>query len=75
MALAGGAAGGLGSFIANPCDILKIRMQADLNIPATSMVSHMKQIHLNEGGIPGFWRGVSTTVIRAVVLGATKLAT
>ena len=73
--VAGGAAGGLGSAIANPCDILKIRMQADPNIPAKRLGSHMKQIYYHEGGIAGFWKGVSTTITRAVVLGATKLAT
>ena len=73
--MAGGAAGGLGSAIANPCDILKIRMQADPDIPAKTMISHMKQIYYKEGGVVGFWKGVSTTVTRAVVLGATKLAT
>ena len=73
--VAGGAAGGIGSAIANPFDILKIRMQADPNVPATRMVSHIKHIYSHEGGVSGFWRGVSTTVTRAVVLGATKLAT
>ena len=73
--VAGGLSGGIGSAIANPCDVLKIRMQADNATPAKTFGEHAKQIFRTEGGIPGFWKGVSTTVTRAVVIGATKLAT
>ena len=72
--VAGGAAGGLGSAIANPTDLLKIRMQADSEVVAKRMSAHVADIY-REGGVAGFWMGTSTTVARAVVLGATKLAT
>lgn len=71
---AGGLAGGLGSAIANPTDLLKIRMQADNALRPTSLTAHAKIIY-ESGGVLGFWTGVSTTVQRAVILGATKLAT
>lgn len=73
--VAGGFAGGLGSALSNPNDIVKIRMQADTQLQPQRWISHNKRIYLYEGGIPGFWKGASTTVTRAVVLGSTKLAT
>jgi len=72
--VAGGLAGGIGSAIANPTDLLKIRMQADSAPVPKRMAAHMADI-FKEGGVAGFWMGTSTTVLRAVVLGATKLAT
>lgn len=72
--VAGGLAGGVGSAIANPTDLVKIRMQADPGVVPKRMTVHMADIY-KAGGIPGFWMGTSTTVVRAVVLGATKLAT
>jgi hypothetical protein len=38
------------------------------------MLAHCSDIY-RDGGVKGFWMGTSTTVARAVVLGATKLAT
>jgi solute carrier family 25 (mitochondrial carrier), member 14/30 len=72
--VAGGLAGGVGSAIANPTDLLKIRMQADANVVPKRMLAHCSDIY-RHGGVKGFWMGTSTTVARAVVLGATKLAT
>eukprot|EP00802_Teleaulax_amphioxeia_P007569 Tamp_07576.p1 GENE.Tamp_07576~~Tamp_07576.p1 ORF type:complete len:489 (+),score=98.94 Tamp_07576:173-1468(+) len=72
--VAGGLAGGLGSAIANPTDLVKIRMQADSNVVPKRMLVHCADIYRG-GGVAGFWMGTSTTVARAVVLGATKLAT
>ena len=49
-------------------------MQADSEVVAKRMSAHVADIY-REGGVAGFWMGTSTTVARAVVLGATKLAT
>ena len=68
---AGGAAGGLASFIANPTDLLKTRMQAEA--VGRPLLAHMRDIYA-AGGLPAFWRGASTTVVRAVTLGAVKMA-
>eukprot|EP00668_Euglena_longa_P041781 GGOE01055044.1.p1 GENE.GGOE01055044.1~~GGOE01055044.1.p1 ORF type:complete len:289 (+),score=101.18 GGOE01055044.1:775-1641(+) len=68
----GGLAAAVGSALANPTDLLKARMQADTCMPPTSMTSHMREIY-REGGVLGFWKGTSTTVVRAVILGSVKL--
>lgn len=73
MVAAGGAAGGIASFIANPTDLLKTRMQADAGVVPKSMFSHVGEIH-RQSGVLGFWRGASATVVRAVTLGAVKMA-
>lgn len=72
MVAAGGAAGGVASFIANPTDLLKTRMQNDAS-GSRSMFSHAGDIY-RASGVLGFWRGATTTVVRAVVLGAVKMA-
>jgi hypothetical protein len=49
-------------------------LQADANVVPKRMLAHCSDIY-RDGGVKGFWMGTSTTVARAVVLGATKLAT
>ena len=72
---AGGFAGGLGSGIANPTDLVKIRQQADASVSnPKSVMAHARDIYRADG-VLGFWKGASTTIVRAVVLGSTKLAT
>src|SRR3989338_4276674 len=71
--LAGGLAGGIGSAISNPADLLKARMQADSSARPMTMTQHFQQIIAHDG-VRGLWKGTSTTVTRAVILGATKLA-
>jgi len=73
MMAAGGIAGGIASFIANPTDLLKTRMQNDAAAQPRSMLTHASEIH-SLGGVAAFWRGASTTVTRAVTLGAVKMA-
>jgi len=68
----GGLAAAIGSAIANPTDLLKARMQADTSVHPTSLSAHIKGIY-REHGLPGFWKGTSTTVVRAVILGSVKL--
>jgi len=71
MMAAGGLAGGIASFIANPTDLLKTRMQAEE--VGRPMLTHVQEVYA-ASGIAGFWRGASTTVVRAVTLGAVKMA-
>ena len=71
--IAGGMSGLVGSAIANPTDVLKIRMQA-MEVDNHNIFWHIKDVHRNHG-IGGFYRGVQATVARAMVLNATQLAT
>ncbi len=70
--VAGGLAGGLGSTISNPVDLIKARMQADSSPHAPSMMTHFRSV-VQADGVRGLWKGTSMTVVRAVVLGSTKL--
>jgi hypothetical protein len=36
---------------------------------------HVRDVYHNGGGIFGFWRGVGPTMVRAILLNATKLGT
>ncbi|GJN88142.1 hypothetical protein Rhopal_001098-T1 [Rhodotorula paludigena] len=69
--LAGGMASGMiGAAVANPADLLKVRLQA----PAAtgSLRQHVVQIAQNEG-IKGFYKAVGPTIVRAGVLTSTQL--
>lgn len=68
----GALAGVVGSALANPTDVLKVRMQAAEG-PRRTMAQHIKEV-LADGGPAAFYRGVSATIIRAAILNATKLA-
>jgi hypothetical protein len=72
--LAAGMSGFVGAALANPTDLLKIRMQASEDKVSHSVVWHAKDVYRNRG-IAGFYQGVLPTVIRAIMLNATKLAT
>ena len=69
--MAGSMSGLIGSALANPFDLLKIRMQNHKEIHPVRW--HMRQVY-SEGGIAGFWKGVLPTIIRAMKLNGTKLA-
>lgn len=71
--LAGGMSGFIGSALANPTDLLKVRMQAWEGTPH-GLLWHMKDVYA-QWGLAGFYKGVTPTVIRAILLNATKLAT
>lgn len=70
---AAGMSGFVGSALANPTDLLKIRMQA-WEGPPHGLIWHAKDVYHN-GGILGFYKGLNATILRAVMLNATKLAT
>ena len=71
--LAGGMSGFIGSALANPTDLLKVRMQAWQYEPH-SLRWHIHEVYTHHG-ILGFYRGLNATIIRAILLNATKLAT
>ncbi len=71
--LAGGMSGFIGSALANPTDLLKVRMQAWEGEPHP-LTWHIKDVYRN-WGFWGFYRGIGPTIIRAIMLNATKLAT
>jgi solute carrier family 25 oxoglutarate transporter 11 len=67
------AAGGIASFIGNPCDLILIRMQADSTLPVEqrrnykSFFDAAKRIPAEEG-ITSLWKGGVPTVTRAMAL-------
>ncbi|KAL4422216.1 hypothetical protein ABPG77_009691 [Micractinium sp. CCAP 211/92] len=83
--VAGGVAGALGAAGATPSDLIKVRMQAhthDLELaivqhsrrpPPTGIWRAAKHIYLHEGGLPGLYRGVWPTTVRAAILTASQL--
>lgn len=52
----------IGAAIANPADMLKVRMQA-LGGSKLGLVGHAKEVYA-EYGVKGFWRGVGPTIAR-----------
>jgi len=70
---AGGMSGMVASSIANPTDVLKIRMQA-MEKDHHNVFWHIRDIFHNSG-IQGFYKGIQATIVRAIMLNATKLST
>ncbi|CAG9467633.1 unnamed protein product [Pedinophyceae sp. YPF-701] len=77
---AGLTTGGLGILIANPTDLVKVRMQAQAKLPEgvapkyPSAVSAYRII-AQEEGLLGLWRGVGPNVGRNSVINAAEMAT
>ncbi|XP_069749874.1 brain mitochondrial carrier protein 1 isoform X2 [Narcine bancroftii] len=65
-------AGVVSSSIANPTDVLKIRMQAQSNLCQGSMIGNFINIYQQEG-TRGLWRGVSLTAQRAAIVVGVEL--
>lgn len=82
---AGGLAGALGAAGATPSDLIKVRMQAHVHDQELAIVSHTRRpppsgvwrtaahIYRHEGGLPGLYRGVGPTTVRAAILTASQL--
>jgi hypothetical protein len=68
----GSLAGLIASSLANPLDLIKIRMQSHKG-DAMPISYFAREIHA-QGGIAGFWKGVGPTCIRAMKMNGTKLA-
>jgi hypothetical protein len=71
--LAGSLAGGIGSVVGNPFDVIKTRMMAFEGKVAPSFWSILIDIYKVEGA-SGLYRGLQANVMRACVLNGTKMA-
>lgn len=70
--LCGVLSGVISSSIANPTDVLKIRMQAQGRIMQGGMIGNFIDIYRQEG-IRGLWKGVSLTAQRAAIVVGVEL--
>lgn len=70
---AGSAAGALGSLAGNPFDVLKTKMMASEAAGAPSIAGTARELFTNQG-IVGFYRGIDSNIMRAMVLNGTKMA-
>ncbi|NWJ07690.1 KMCP1 protein, partial [Crypturellus undulatus] len=70
--LCGILSGVISSAIANPTDVLKIRMQAQGSMIQGGMMGNFIQIYQNEG-TKGLWKGVSLTAQRAAIVVGVEL--
>lgn len=75
--VAGAGAGALASGVANPTDLLKVRLQTDgmSAVRTYTGLVHCFTKTLRDEGILGFWTGVGPTMGRATALAAAELAT
>lgn len=71
---AGLVAGAGAAAIASPTDLLMIQMAASKQFPPPSMFQVGREV-IAKDGVLGLYKGLGTTVTRAAVLGATKMAT
>lgn len=69
---AGSTAGGLGSVVGNPWDLVKTRLMTSTGTPIP-LGKAVKAVYA-EQGLAGMWRGVGANVTRACVLNGTKMA-
>lgn len=70
---AGSAAGALGSLAGNPFDVLKTKMMTAEGRNAPSIMGTAKDL-MKHQGVGGFYRGIDSNVMRAMVLNGTKMA-
>lgn len=54
--VAGASAGGIGSYLTNPMDVIKTRLQVDSNLYSGSILDCTRATY-NEGGLAAFLRG------------------
>jgi len=75
--LSGAITGATGSIIANPLDLVKVRMQVGSGHagrpPYASVGSALVQISREGGGVRSLWRGSGPTVQRAALLTASQV--
>lgn len=70
---AGSAAGALGSLAGNPFDVLKTKMMTAEGSGTPSISKTAVDLFKNQG-IAGFYRGIDSNIMRAMVLNGTKMA-
>ena len=72
-------AGGLAAFVANPADLILIRMQADGTLPLDQRRNYKNVFDgmyrvIKEEGFTNLWRGCTPTVARACIINFAMLA-
>jgi len=70
---AGMTSGAIGSALANPTDLIKIRFQASKELPYRSTMDAFRQIWAAEG-LRGLYKGVGPTTLRASILTSAQLS-
>ncbi|XP_063983896.1 mitochondrial uncoupling protein Bmcp [Diachasmimorpha longicaudata] len=65
-------AGSISSAIANPTDVVKVRMQVSGNETNLSLYGCFHDVYQHEG-VRGLWRGVGPTAQRAAIIAAVEL--
>ncbi|XP_050438104.1 mitochondrial uncoupling protein Bmcp-like [Adelges cooleyi] len=67
-------AGIISASIANPTDVLKVRLQAvgEANKPKCNIIKCFRDIYVHEG-LRGLWKGVAPTSQRAAIIAAVEL--
>jgi len=73
-------AGGVGSVIATPCDLVLVRMQADSTLPVEERRNYKGVFNAfsriaSEEGIPSLYNGAFPTMMRACSLNVAQLVT
>ena len=71
-------AGGLGSFVGNPCDLALVRMQADTVLPEAERRNYKNVVDaftriVAEEGVTSLWKGAVPTMSRAIALNMSML--
>lgn len=69
----GVVAGIVSSAIANPTDVLKVRMQARSSVKGNETMFQVFQDIFRNEGLPGLWRGVGPTAQRAAIVVGVEL--
>lgn len=78
--MAGLIAGGIGAAVGNPADMAMVRMQADGRLPVEARRHYNSVLDAifrtaRDEGLGALWRGSSPTVVRAMLVTASQLAT
>eukprot|EP00038_Savillea_parva_P007786 m.172523 g.172523 ORF g.172523 m.172523 type:complete len:297 (-) comp13552_c0_seq1:1415-2305(-) len=71
--------GGIGSFIGTPAELALVRMSADSNAPPAERKHYRNVVDClsraaKKGGVVAMWAGATPTIIRAMLLSSTMLA-
>jgi len=75
--LSGAITGTIGSVLANPLDLIKVRMQSGVGqngrAPYASVASALMEISKESGGVRNLWRGCGPTMQRAALVTASQV--
>lgn len=71
--IAGSIAGGIGSIVGNPFDVVKTRLMAMEGKNDIPFMKTFQSIYSSEG-LEGFYKGLNANIMRACILNGTKMA-